>query len=238
MRRAASTWQYQIVAHIVEGHLGGRRMGFIRGTGTLHHVPADHWRAVKLHEANHALAARLGSDQARGFYCYRDLRDVAYSLMHKLAQSFDEVVVQQSFLDRILEEDAFWRSQPNTLIQEYTSLCDNPGAAIHQIAGHLGCRLSTKEIDRIAGGYSVQANLERTARITSDLLRTGMDLRDSRMALIHDEETQLHWNHIRVGRHRSWKEATVRERNTLRRICGAWLIQRGYEANEEWGIGE
>ena len=53
--------------------------------------------------------------------------------------------------------------------------------------------------------------------------------------MLHDEHSELHWNHIRQGRVGGWRdEATPRQLAELARLCGGWLVRNGYEHDAHW----
>ena len=71
MYRACSTWQYEVAAHLIEVHCGGRRLGYlVSGEYTeLVHDDARKqkagsqerrgWRVIKAHEGDAAMAREL-----------------------------------------------------------------------------------------------------------------------------------------------------------------------------------
>src|ERR1044071_1291460 len=89
--RSGSTWQYQIAADLVERHRDGHRHGFVDSLSP----ESGTWDVVKLHDPDDTCAERLRQGQALGLYIYRDLRDVAFSLMHKANRTFDEMIAEQ-----------------------------------------------------------------------------------------------------------------------------------------------
>src|SRR5439155_472456 len=74
---------------------------------------------------------------AVALYAYRDLRDVAYSLVHLHGLPFETAHGTHRLLHACLSNDAFWRAQPNVLVQRYEGLIADPPAAVRQIANHL-----------------------------------------------------------------------------------------------------
>jgi hypothetical protein len=237
MYRAGSTWQYDVAAHLVERHRGGLRVGFV--PGDVYALPAgDGWRALKSHDAHRAFAAALRSGRAVALYCYRDLRDVAFSLAHKFGGTFEEIVGRQGWLARCLDNDAFWVRQPRTLCQRYEEMMADPVAAVGEIAAHLDIDLGDGEAEVLAEAYSLAANRGRAEELARRLRAAGVDLDDPANAVRWDGETLLHWNHIRQGRIGGWRdEATPRQLKALARLCGDWLIERGYEADLAWAGG-
>jgi sulfotransferase family protein len=241
MYRSCSTWQYEVACHLLEHHLNGERLGFWQGDQFAAHaasgVDPARWYVLKSHDADDRLGAALREGRALGFYAYRDLRDVAYSLIFKLRADFDEVIVRRRFLHAILDSDGYWTAQPNLLCQRYEALMADPVEGVEEMAAHLGLTLAPGEAEAIAAEYSLEANQCRTAELTRRLGEKGIDLREPDHALLYDPHSLLHWNHLRQGRVGGWREdATPAERVTLAEICGAWLITRGYDCDTDWAI--
>jgi hypothetical protein len=243
MNRAGSTWQYNIACDLLERHRGGRRLGFfLCGDDFAAHDrtrPAgDAWQALKAHDRHPAYAAALAGGRALAVYSYRDLRDVAYSLMHKCSADFERVVLGERYLHTCLDNDRFWTAQPRTLCQRYEDILADPAGAVRGLAGHLGVVLAAGEAEALAAEYSLAANRRRAAALADRLRGEGVRLEDPANALRCDEHTQLHWNHIRDGRPGGWRDrATPRERALLAGVCGAWLIERAYEPDYRWAEG-
>jgi hypothetical protein len=239
MYRSGSTWQYDVVCHLLETHHGGHRLGFVTGEefADLRGQDAAGWRVLKAHDAHPAFAAALAEGQALAVYSFRDLRDVAYSLLHKFGDSFEEVIERQHRLHLCLANDAFWTDHSRTLCQRYEEIMADPAAAIEALAGHLGLELATSEAAALAEEYSLTANLWRTVELANRLRGEGVDLDDPANAQRWDAQTLMHWNHIRAGRVGGWRaEATPRELAVLAGICGGWLIARGYERDLAWAM--
>jgi hypothetical protein len=170
-------------------------------------------------------------------YSYRDLRDVAYSLLHKYGGSFEAVIERQHRLHLCLDNDAFWTARPRTLCQRYEEIMAAPAAAVAALAAHLGIDVTDAEAAALAEEYSLRASLWRTVELANRLRGEGVDLEDPGNAQRFDGETLLHWNHIRAGRVGGWREeATPRELALLAGICGEWLKERGYEADLSWAL--
>jgi hypothetical protein len=234
MYRACSTWQYEVVAHLVERHRGGQRLGYL--TGEEYAVIDDPkrggpgWRVLKSHEGHRRFATALAKGRARAIYAHRDLRDVVFSLMHKRGLRFEELL-RQGMIHQILANDRFWRRQSDVLVQRYEDLIADPVAGVAELARHLGIGLAVDEAKAIAREYSFQANRERIRRLDARLRAAGINLERSASAPYYDPETLLHLNHMRQGRVGSWRtEATFRQRVILARIGGHWLRSQAYEA--------
>jgi hypothetical protein len=237
MYRSGSTWQYDVVSHLLEAR-GGRRLGFVPGEEYAdRHEEADGWRILKAHDRHPAFAEALAAGRAVAVYSYRDLRDVAYSLLHKFGALFEEVIERRHRLHLCLDNDAFWTAQPRTLCQRYEEILAAGAAAVAALAAHLGLDVTDAEAAALAEEYSLLANLWRTVELANRLRGEGMDLEDPDNAQRFDAETLLHWNHIRAGRIGGWRtEATPRELAVLAGICGEWLKARGYETDLAWAL--
>ncbi len=239
MYRSGSTWQYHVVGHLLEKHRDARRLGIVTGPEYARAASeqADAWRVLKTHAGHPAFAEALASGRALAVYSYRDLRDVAYSLVHKFAEPFEEVVERKHWLHVCLDNDAFWTAQPRTLCQRYETITAEPARAVEELASHLGVELAEGEAASVAEAYSLKANVWRTIELANRLREEGVDLDDPANALRFDGQTLLHWNHIRAGRTGGWRqEASPRELAVLAGVCGAWLIARGYEPDLAWAL--
>src|SRR5262245_28065478 len=102
MYRAGSTWQYDVACELVERHRDGRRLGFVAGSDYRASSAAG-WRVLKAHDRHQYFSEALRAGRGRALYAWRDLRDVCFSLMHKMALDFDDVAAR--WLPRCLEND-------------------------------------------------------------------------------------------------------------------------------------
>jgi Sulfotransferase domain len=240
MYRACSTWQYEVVAHLLEHHRGGRRLGYLMpqeyirapsradADGGPTRVPGEGWRVFKSHDGHRCFARAIARRRAVAIYAYRDVRDVVFSLMHKRRLAFEELL-RQGMIHQVLANDQFWTRQPGVLIQRYDAILADPIGAVRELAHHLGIEPSDGEAERIADEYSLAANKARTEALRRRLEQAGTDLDEAANSLICDPATLLHWNHVRDGRSGSWfVEASPRQKVILRRMCGRWLTSRGY----------
>ncbi len=242
MYRACSTWQYDVVAHLLERHRGGRRLGYLTGEQFAQlddREPDDgSWKVLKSHEEHGRFARALDEGRALAIHAHRDIRDVVFSLMHKRNLDF-LTIVRQGMIHQVLANDRFWSARPRMIEQRYDRLIAEPEAGIVELAGHLGVDLAPGEAAEVAAEYSFQANRRRAAELGRRLARGGLDLNDPSIAQAHDGQTLLHWNHMREGRVGDWLgRATPRQRMVLARICGPWLAEHGYEADDLAGIAE
>jgi hypothetical protein len=120
MCRSGSTWQYLVACDLLERTGPGERLGFLTPpefARVLAEPPKGRWRVLKTHDGHAAFAEVLS--QARCLYCYRDLRDVAFSLAHKWSVSLRTAVVDRVGVRNCIANHAFWTAQPNVFIQRY-----------------------------------------------------------------------------------------------------------------------
>jgi hypothetical protein len=234
MYRACSTWQYEVVAHLLERHRDGRRLGYLTGEQYHELVRAQTgssartgWRAFKSHEGDRGFARALSEGRAVAVYAYRDVRDVVFSLMHKRGLSFEQLL-RQGMIHQVLANDRFWTHQPNVLIQRYEEILADPIGSVRALADHLVIVLDENEAARIADEYSLESNKARTEALRRSLEQAGMDLNTAANAQICDSNSLLHWNHVRNGGSSWFVEATPRQRRVLQRLCGRWLRSRDY----------
>jgi hypothetical protein len=240
MYRACSTWQYEVVAHLIEQHLGGQRLGYLTGEQYAAEMRSDasvsvkaprqtaRWRVVKSHDRDRSFARAVAEEGAAAIYAYRDVREVVFSLMHKRGMTFEQLL-RAGMIHQILSNDRFWMAQPDVLIQRYEDLLADPARGVAELARHLGIRIDESEATRIAEEYSHESNKARTESLRRRLEEAGVNLDNAANLQICDSTTLLHWNHIRQGNARSWHTlAIARQRMILERLAGRWLKARGY----------
>ena len=254
MYRACSTWQYEIASRLIEERLGGRRIGYLTGRELAElddrrdrraeterqrsdqpwPPPNAEWLVVKSHEESPRIARILSENRGLAIYAYRDLRDVVFSMMHKRGVAF-ETFVAQGMIHQILANDRFWMSRPRVLVQRYDDLIGDPASAARRLAGHLGLTLSVDESESLAREFSREANQERAKAFRNRLIADGVNLDDPANQQLSDPETLLHWNHVREGQPKTWRElATPAQQRILAKLCGRWLMDRGYETDRAW----
>jgi Sulfotransferase domain len=233
MYRACSTWQYEVIAHLIESHWKGIRLGYLTGGkfAAFDDVWGDRpvWSVLKSHEEDPRFTSASEEGRAIAIYAYRDVRDVIFSLMHKRRVTF-EALLRQGMVHQILVNDRYWRGRPGVLCQRYEALIADPAAGVEELAAHVGLSLAPGEAAEVAREYSFQANRRRMLQIDRRLRSEGVDLDDPANVQYYDGRTLLHWNHLREGRVGNWRElATPAQRDVLARLCDPWLAENGYE---------
>lgn len=238
MFRSCSTWQYEVACRLLQADPTDR-LGYLtaREFADLYRNQPEcgGWRILKSHDIGPELAEAVSAGNAVALYSYRDLRDVAFSLVHKHNETFDRIVFEHKLLHEALAQFDFWSHQPKTLMQRYEALTANFASGVAEIADHLGVSLAPGEAEEVAREFSLEANRRRTDAIREKLSANGIDLTEALSTGKYDAATLLHWNHIREGKVSGWREqATPHERMALAHICGRWLIEQGYEADDQW----
>ena len=243
MYRACSTWQYEVAAHLIETHRAGVRLGYLTSEqyGTLPRVGPGRnnpgWRVLKCHEGGPAFDRALAGGRALALYAYRDVRDVVDSMLHKRGLDF-ETFLARGMVHQILANDRHWKRRPGRLDQRYESLIADPTAGVAQIARHLGIAIGPGEALAVAADYSLEANRRRTQAVAARLAATGVDLADPANRERADEQTLLHWNHVREGRVGGWRaHAAPRQRRVVQSLSARWLRDHGYEPDTLGRVG-
>lgn len=235
MYRACSTWQYEVITHLLERYRGGQRLGYLTGEEFAAQYDSaardDAWRVLKSHEGDRSFARAIADGRAVAVHAHRDLRDVVFSLMHKRGLTFEQLL-GQGMIHQILVNDRFWSAQPGVLTQRYEDLIADPVMGVLQLAAHLGLEVSADEAGEVATEYSFQTNRRRTLELVERLKAQGIDLSNPSNLQYYDQRTLLHWNHLREGRPGNWRtSATPAQRAVLSRLCDDWLVAHGYEAD-------
>jgi hypothetical protein len=170
--RSGATWQFNLVATLVEQQGAGERNGsldqdianfpyervaeWVEDTGTYHVVKAgaDANTIATLHDALYQEVPR-----ARICYIYRDFRDVAASTNRDnwLDEGNWDALIEE--LDITLENDKRIRQLPNVLIQRYEDAVGDPASAVQEIADFLQLTPSEQDIKAVVRECSVESML-------------------------------------------------------------------------------
>lgn len=227
MMRSGSTLQYQIAKTLAEG--AGRGIGVGSCAPGRFRELLDRYddptrlRVVKTHRYVPTAHARLRRGTARALYIYRDVRDVVVSMMHKEGWSFRRVA-RSGLVEQLLEDDAIWSAQPNTLVSVYEEVTGDVRAEVERIAAFLGIEADEADLDRIAEQHSLARQKRRIEGF--DFGRGGV-AEGSKNLL--DPDTLLHHNHVRSGQSGQWaEELAPAEVAEVERAAGPWLVARGY----------
>ena len=235
MYRACSTWQYEVVGHLLSlNGAGGERLGYVEGASYDPNGGRGRARVLKCHDRHPRFARAIARGEAVAVYADRDLRDVVDSMRHKTGRTF-EALMAEGLVQRILANDRFWTTRPGAIVQRYEALVADPEAGVAELAEGLGVALDAGEASAIAESYSPEANRRRAEAIRRRLDGAGLDPDDPDAVHRHAPETLLHGNHLRDGRCGGWRAALDADQQAwLARIGGRWLIDRGYERDGSW----
>lgn len=237
MYRACSTWQYEVVLELLRHRGDVQALGYLTGpefasSGVARNASRG-WAVVKSHEAYPDFTRLCRNQNAIVVYAHRDIRDVAYSLMHKMGVDFP-ALLRLGMIHQVLANDRYWRSRPRVLVQRYETLTAEPAQGIAALGNYLGLSLAPGEADELADRFSAESNRRRTAKLAESLRERGVDLSHPDNGMIYDAGSLLHWNHLRGGQRTGWRtQATSQERYILQRIAGTWLSANGYEPDPE-----
>ena len=116
MYRACSTWQYEVVGHLIEWRRKGLRLGLRRGARLRPWPRPGRFRVLKCHDKHPNFSRAIDRRRRVAVYSYRDLRDVVDSMRHKAGRPF-EALMGEGLVHRILENDRYWMSRPGVLVQ-------------------------------------------------------------------------------------------------------------------------
>jgi Sulfotransferase domain len=241
MYRACSTWQYEVVNHLLSAWASGTlvQLGYMEGpeyqlwvqsTGASAKLTA----VFKCHDRHGEFNRAIKRGELRVVYAYRDLRDVVDSMRHKMGMPLDKLI-HQGLIPRILSNDRYWSAQPGVIIQRYEDIIVDPSLAVTQLAKWLGLNIKENEAQAIAEEYSLEANRKRTAVLSPIPAYSGEGSASLSQNERYDPATLLHWNHLRQGRSGGWRVSfTAEELAEIHHQAGSWLIDRGYENNHAW----
>ena len=225
MRRAGSTLQFQIVAHIVEMAQLGVRVPFVPPKEfprlQVKHAKQTRYKVFKTHCCSDAVASELEEGNALGFYSYRDIRDVIVSSAYKSGTTVD-CLLERPLVDELIEQHRLWTGQPRVLVCRYEDMMVDLPTEVARIANHLEVNLSTGESEQIAGLYGLEKQKVRISALVEQLEQEGRQ--DG-----FDQTSLLHANHIRSGRVGQWRqELSSKQLSEIESRYGGWLEQHGY----------
>ena len=224
MKRSGSTLQYQLAVSILERTGKGRGLGDLRNVDCqeLHQAnTTGEIQVLKVHKFSHlkGIEKAFEKGHAVGLYVYRDLRDVAVSLMNLRHLSFDQLIRRREIPDNLRAFDQF-TALPRMHISRYEDMVNNLSTEALKIANHLGIELSDQEAESIAQEYSLT---QQKARIDQWKQQVGINNKE------RNPNTLLHQNHIKSGRCQQWKTALLPlQISYLENLTGKWLVDHNY----------
>lgn len=229
MLRSGSTLQYQLAVSILEKTGRGSGLGDPRNVDCLERVnatPPGTMQVLKVHKFKHLrnVEAAIERGQAKCLYTYRDVRDVAVSLMNMRKLSFEELIFRNKEVQQSLDDFKAWTSFDGVLISRYEEMIDNLPQEVYRIAEHLNVELSETEAISIAENHTLDKQKQRIQQWqTSENFNPAT----------HDGKSLLHHNHINSGKPQQWlKTLTPLQIAYLESLTGTWLCDRGYSLSQ------
>jgi hypothetical protein len=263
MGRSGSTLQYNWARELVETAGVGVSHGFVAGDpehsqGVPHEeiigwAQDSAYHVMKIHTVHPVLPALLEDANGRVCYIYRDLRDVAVSMIstwgwrrEKLASALEFEVNNYRELDSLRT-----RADRLFLWQRYEEVMVDPFGAVRQIAEFLDLSVDDEELSAVVDACSIEV-ARRIGAVQRHMVRTaiqqrrdadgasqaalslevlGRGQRDASM-IMRDPRTELMYNHIsrHEGQSDVWKRALPQaELDALMGQYKWWLEDAGYE---------
>ncbi|MGB3240568.1 MAG: sulfotransferase domain-containing protein, partial [Geitlerinemataceae cyanobacterium] len=233
MLRSGSTLQYQLAVAILEKTGRGSGLGDPRNVDCLELAnanPSGMMQVLKVHKFQHLqhVEAAIDRRQAKCLYTYRDVRDVAVSLMNMRNIGFEELIFRNQEVQQSLSDFQAWTSFDDVLISRYEEMVSDIPQEVLRIAKHLNIELSTEDAIAIAENHSLDKQKQRIQQ-----WKQGDDFNPRN----HEAKSLLHHNHINSGRSQQWCETlTPIQIAYLESLTGTWLRDRGYSLSQPFLI--
>lgn len=231
MLRSGSTLQYQLAVAILEKTGRGSGLGDPRNVDCLELAnanPSGMMQVLKVHKFKHLQNVEEAIDlrQAKCLYTYRDVRDVAVSLMNMRSIDFEELIFRNKEVQQSLGDFQAWTSLDGVLISRYEDMVNNLPQEVLRIAKHLNVELSAEEAIAIAENYTLDKQKQRIQQ-----WKQGEDFNPS----THEAKSLLHHNHINSGKSQQWSETlTSIQIAYLESLTETWLCDRNYSLSQSF----
>ena len=226
MFRSGSTLQYGLASALVEKLGAGVRSRLLSKNdfSTLENAYKNFegYIVLKAHFITPAMATLLDAGNAVSIGIYRDIRDVAVSMMRMWGLSFEELIIQQKLEEAINGLDE-WSQHSGHMVSRYEDLLENPNQEINRIASHLNLVCTEELALEIVDDHSIEKNKKRIEEIAKQKEKFGIE------GAYWDPHFLLHSNHIFSGGSGAWKEELTKEQvKLLEEKFGTWLLGKGY----------
>ena len=223
--RSGSTLQYQICASIVESRGVGKRIEYNDAANfpALKRKYSDYkgLKIFKTHYLTPAIQLEFDNHQAKGVYCFRDIRDVAVSVMNKRDISFDELW-KSPILKDYLKIHQQWIDMPRMHISKYETFFKNIALEVQKIADFLEIKLGKKEVLKITEELQMINQIKKLA--------TSQHITQHSEGVFFDKFSLLHQNHFHSGAIGQWQTALSKnEVIKVERLADKWLVENGYK---------
>jgi hypothetical protein len=205
MKRSGSTLQYQLTARIVEEAGIGQRVDWVpedRFAELRKEYEHDRsYKVFKCHLATEEILRLFVENQAKGIYCYRDLRDVCASWMTKTSSNFEQLW-RSDLIRECMAQFEIWTSQKSMLVTRYEQMIGNLEGEVRRIAMHLGVEMDEAQCRTIAADYQMDKQRARVGQVSAADSQTVVQHGNQ----VFDSRELLHSNHIHRGDAGYWRE--------------------------------
>lgn len=251
MRRAASTSQYLVTREIVCGLLAGKDYGYCEDERRLRgaFVSAGERDAIiKTHKYFSFFNDEgLAGKHAKFLGTYRDIREVAVSMMKANNCTFGKVI-RDGWLEKEMENYYRIAGLKSVLMQDYRVFtAPDLRPAITRIAEFLDIGLDDRETERIWEKCRVENLKEEVQQYSKTFRYRTIDLINTVFKRLNpttkmpnglitnrNKKNDLHHNHFAPVRSDWRTQLTDGEKGQLKRITSEWLIATGIEKNADW----
>jgi hypothetical protein len=253
MLRSGSTLQYNVVCNLVEAAGVGVARGGVEHAGgevpDLHRVAST--SMMDVYKSHTMLAGVLewvtrGAEGIRISYIYRDIRDVAVSLIEKEGPGDERILGKLGDALTVYDELRTVRDSPHVLWQRYEDVVADRDAATREAADFLGLDIPPAIFDQIVEDSSIESArrvMGHMRRVVETQIGTVApdEVRRIRRGMRHgtyiavDPMTLIHWNH--VSRHGGasgvWRtELPAPLLEAIMERHADWLADAGYPLDD------
>ncbi|MGA8259690.1 MAG: sulfotransferase domain-containing protein [Arenicellales bacterium] len=228
--------QYQITADLVESTGCGTRVGWVpRKEFPLtrdRYQNTEGLLVVKTHKLTDAIREEFERGNAAAIYIYRDLRDVALSLIRKGHARIPAEWWDPKIINECIANHNDWTRERNVLVSRYEEAVVDWAREAGRIAGHLGLDCGPEIFDDIAARYSIENQRRRISEAEDDAFQ---EVRPGGIRQLRDH--LLHRNHISDsnGAVGDWRTGlTAKQVNAIEGLAGHWLRENDYPVAPTW----
>lgn len=235
MYRSGSTLQYNLVKGLVESsHLGEGESFFSASDVNRMKETFSEWEndnvyhVIKMHDVYPYL--NNSSDKIKVFYIYRDLRDVATSLIEKLNLEQDGLI---EMLDAAVSSSEEIMRHPGTYSQQYERVLNDLHVALYEISSCLNIPINKEVLDKIVNECSIES-VEMRLQKQPILLKIMYYFlkKIGKQIIKYDRDSLIHYNHISKNRGSigSWKGNLDNHIvKIINQRYSSWLRAKGYQ---------
>ena len=208
MYRSGSTLQYQLTSTLVELLNAGVRSRYLPENEfpilKKEYENVKGYIVFKAHFITPPMAALLDAGKGLSVGIFRDIRDVAVSMMKMWDLSFEDLITQKKLEEAVDGLDE-WSRHSGHMVSKYENLIESPIKEIFKIASHLNLTCSEDLAREIADDLTLEKNIKRVGDIAKQKADSGIE------GAYWDSHFLLHSNHIISGTSGEWREALTKE---------------------------